>query len=72
MVVVPKVTPPAIPVPAPIVAMAVLLLLHTPVPVASENVKLLPAQTAAPAGVIATGVRFTVTIFVAAHPVPSV
>lgn len=68
MVVIPSATPVITPV-ALMVAMAVLLLLHTPDAVASFTVKLLPAQTLKVAGAVTvigstTGKAFTVTMAV--------
>ena len=51
------------PVPEPIVATAVLLLLHTPPPTASPSVVVSAAQTDA-APVIPVGDRLTVTVMV--------
>ena len=69
MVAVPAVTP--VTVPLTTVALA-LLLLHTPPAVASERVVVLPVQTVAVAGVIATGAVFTETTIVLMQPVPNV
>ena len=57
----------AIPVAAPIVAMAVLLLVHVPPPVVSVNVVIEPVQTA-PDPPIGAALVFTVIVALALHP----
>ena len=67
------VVPAAIPLtnpPAPIVAVAVLPLLHTPPGVTSLHITAAPAHTL-PAPVIAAGIPFTVTIAVFTQPLPN-
>ena len=59
------------PVPLPIVAMPVLLLVHTPPDTVLPSVVVVPAQ-ALVVPVIAPGLVFTVTTVDAPHPVPSV
>lgn len=53
----------------PIVAVAVLLLLHVPPPVLLVSVVVVPThRLTAPDGVMAAGVLLTVTMAVARHP----
>ena len=66
MVDVPAATP--VTTPPATVATAVLVLLHTPPPVASVSVIVLPEHTTGAAGNIATGAVFTVATVVAEHP----
>jgi hypothetical protein len=71
MVVVPGVIPDTNPVPAPIVAAAVLLLAQIPKEVASDKDAVRPVQIlVTPA--MASGKGFTVTEVVARHPVVNV
>ena len=69
MVVVPWAIAETTPEAAPIVAVAVVTLLHVPPGTASSNDKVLPAQTGA-LPVIAAGGIFTVTVAVACVPQP--
>jgi hypothetical protein len=66
---VPANTPVATPVVEPIVAFAVLPLVHEPPATVFDNVTVPPSQTVGDAGVIAAGDVFTVTVFIAKHPV---
>jgi hypothetical protein len=67
---VPAATPATTPVVSPTVAIAVLLLLHVPLPVALLNVEVAPVQRFNEP-IVGYNV-FTVRIFVAAQPVPKV
>ena len=69
--VVPADIPEMIPVTEPIVAMAVLLLLHIPLDGESDNIVVVDGQRLA-APRIAPGCTFTVTTMAVAHPVGSV
>ena len=71
MVTVPGVTPVTTPDNDPIVAVAVLELLHTPLPVPSDSVFVNPGHTFI-TPVIPTGIGLTVTtvVFVTEHPEP--
>jgi hypothetical protein len=67
MVAVPAATPPAVPVPDPIVATVVGLLVHVPPPVASVNVPVVPTQIdGGPTGIAGTG--STVNVAYTSHP----
>lgn len=68
IVVVPAATPPTVPVAAPIVAVAGVLLTHVPAPDASVNVVDVPGHTES-VPPMAAAERFTVSTFVAVHPV---
>lgn len=72
MVVMPTATEDTRPVAAPVVAMAVLLLLQVPAAGADAKVTLLPMQRAFVVGVKAAGVAFTVMGKVRKQPVESV
>jgi hypothetical protein len=50
------------------VAAVVLLLIHVPPPVTSDNVIVFPVHTDAEDGEMAAGLEITVTIFVATQP----
>lgn len=63
------VPPERIPLAEPIVAWAVLLLLHVPPPVASVSVEVNPKQIAV-VPLIAPGAVFTVSVVVATQPIP--
>ena len=71
IIAVPALTPDATPLKEPIVATAMLLLLHVPPIVASLSVVVLPTQTAV-TPVIAAGSGLTVIIVVVRQPVPNV
>jgi hypothetical protein len=68
ILVVPAATPVTMPVPEPTEAIAVLPLLHVPVPVTSLNVELAPAH-AAVVPVIDEGSGLTVIAVLIRHPV---
>ena len=68
--VVPDVMPVTVPV-AEMVAIVVMLLLHTPPPIASDKLIVLPGQTTGFDGVMLVGDEFTVTI-AAAEQLPTV
>ena len=67
MIVVPAETPVIIPVIEPAVATATLLLVHTPLWMASDSTEIAPAHIV-PAPIIAVGCVVTETIVVATHP----
>ena len=70
MIVVPAAIPATIPVSEPIVAVAVVLLLHVPAPLASLSAEVLPVHTVV-VPVIGAGTGTTFTVVVALHKPPN-